>query len=113
VAIRVVVSGTGNMGREVLLAVCRDPDLEPVGVLEKFSSEEVLSLPDSSGLVPLGADALSGRPSQRALLWTWARGLSAVLLGSPMSFWQSLSVSVARGSWERYWRPILPSVPCL
>ena len=56
-AIRVVVSGTGNMGREVLLAVCRDPDLEPVGVLEKFSSEEFLSLPDSSALVPLGADA--------------------------------------------------------
>jgi 4-hydroxy-tetrahydrodipicolinate reductase len=57
VAIRVAVSGTGNMGREVLLAVCREPDLEPVGVLEKFSSEDFLSLPDSSGLVPMGADA--------------------------------------------------------
>lgn len=56
-AIRVAVSGTGNMGREVLRAICRDPDLEPVGVLEKFSSEDVLSLPDSSGLVPFGADA--------------------------------------------------------
>jgi 4-hydroxy-tetrahydrodipicolinate reductase len=56
-AIRVVVSGTGSMGRELLLAVCRDPDLEPVGVLEKFSSEEFISLPDSSGLIPLGADA--------------------------------------------------------
>lgn len=56
-AIRVAVSGTGNMGREVLRAICRDPDLEPVGVLEKFSSEDVLSLPDSSGLVPMGADA--------------------------------------------------------
>ncbi len=51
------------MGRETLLAVCRDPDLEPVGVLEKFSSEEFVSLPDSSDLVPLGADAaaLMGR----------------------------------------------------
>ncbi|MGQ9571637.1 MAG: 4-hydroxy-tetrahydrodipicolinate reductase [Dehalococcoidia bacterium] len=56
-AIRVVISGTGNMGRETLLAVCRDPDLEPVGVVEKFSSEEFLSLPGSSDLVPLGADA--------------------------------------------------------
>ena len=56
-AIRVLISGTGNMGREVLLAVCRDPDLEPVGVVEKFSSEEFLSLPDSAGLVPLSADA--------------------------------------------------------
>lgn len=52
--IRVVVSGTGKMGREVLLGICRDPDLEPVGVLEKFSQEEYLSLPDGSGLVPLG-----------------------------------------------------------
>ena len=56
-ALRVVISGTGRMGREVLSAVCRDPDLEPVGVIEKFSSEEFLSLPDGSGLVPLGADA--------------------------------------------------------
>jgi 4-hydroxy-tetrahydrodipicolinate reductase len=51
--IRVLVSGTGRMGREVLTAVCREPDLEPVGVLEKLSSEEYLSLPDGSGLVPL------------------------------------------------------------
>jgi 4-hydroxy-tetrahydrodipicolinate reductase len=51
--IRVVVSGTGKMGREILAAVCADPDLEPVGVLEKFSAEEYLSLPDGSGLVHL------------------------------------------------------------
>lgn len=56
-ALRVVVSGTGKMGREVLAAICRDPDLEPAGVIEKFSSEEFLSLPDGSGLVPLGSDA--------------------------------------------------------
>ena len=35
--LRVVVSGTGFMGREVLAAVAREADLEPVGVLEKFS----------------------------------------------------------------------------
>jgi len=52
-SIRVVVSGTGKMGKEVLAAVCREPDLEPVGVLEKFSAEEFASLPDGSGLIPL------------------------------------------------------------
>jgi 4-hydroxy-tetrahydrodipicolinate reductase len=51
--IRVVVSGTGKMGKEILAAVCGDPDLEPVGVLEKFSAEEYVSLPDGSGLVHL------------------------------------------------------------
>lgn len=54
--LRVVVSGTGRMGTEVLAAVCRDPDLEPVGVLEKFSAEEFLPLPDGSGRVHLDSD---------------------------------------------------------
>ncbi|MGD0114985.1 MAG: 4-hydroxy-tetrahydrodipicolinate reductase [Dehalococcoidia bacterium] len=54
--IRVVVSGTGKMGREILAAVCADADLEPVGVLEKFSAEEYVSLPDGSGLVHLDKD---------------------------------------------------------
>jgi 4-hydroxy-tetrahydrodipicolinate reductase len=53
--IRVVVSGTGNMGREVLAAVARAPDLEPVGVLEKFAQGEVIDLP-GGGSVPLSAD---------------------------------------------------------
>lgn len=54
--IRVAVSGMGKMGKEILAAVCNDPDLEPVGVLEKFSAEEYLSLPDGSGLVHLDND---------------------------------------------------------
>src|SRR3990172_2239370 len=54
-AIRVVVSGTGKMGREVLAALCREPELEPVGVIEYFSSEGRLPLPDGSGSVPLAA----------------------------------------------------------
>ena len=53
--IRVVVSGTGNMGREVLGAVAREVDMEPVGVLEKFSSEEAVTLP-GGGSVPVSAD---------------------------------------------------------
>ena len=55
-SIRVVVSGTGKMGKEILAAVCADPELEPVGVLEKFSAEEYVSLPDGSGLVHLDKD---------------------------------------------------------
>ncbi len=55
-AIKVVVSGTGKMGRQVLSAVCAEPDLEPAGVLSHKAVEEYLSLPDGSGLVPFGAD---------------------------------------------------------
>ena len=55
-AIKVLVSGTGKMGREVLAATCREAELEPVGVLERFAREEYLSLPDGSGLVPFGPE---------------------------------------------------------
>ena len=55
-AIRVVVSGTGNMGRQVLAAVEREADLEPTGVLEKFSTDKELALPDGGGVVPMGND---------------------------------------------------------
>jgi 4-hydroxy-tetrahydrodipicolinate reductase len=57
--IGVVVSGTGFMGREVLAAVCREEDLEPVGVVEKFSREEFVSLPTGNGLIPLSDDPAS------------------------------------------------------
>lgn len=55
-AIKVLVSGTGRMGKETLMAVCREPDVEPVGVLARSAAEDYLSLPDGSGLVPFGAD---------------------------------------------------------
>ncbi len=55
-AIRVVVSGTGNMGREVLAAVVREADLEPVGVLEKFCSEDEIVLPGDAGTIPMSPD---------------------------------------------------------
>lgn len=54
--IRVLVSGSGRMGREVLAATCREPDMEPVGVVDLFAKEEYLPLPDGSGLVPFGTD---------------------------------------------------------
>ena len=54
---KIVVSGTGKMGRQVLEAVCAEPDLEPVGVLDCVAGEEYLSLPDGSGLIPFSTDA--------------------------------------------------------
>jgi len=53
--IRVAVSGSGSMGREVLAAVARADDMEPVGVIEKFASEDEFPLP-SGGTVPMSAD---------------------------------------------------------
>jgi 4-hydroxy-tetrahydrodipicolinate reductase len=66
-AIRVVVSGSGTMGRQVMQAVQAAEDLEVVGVLEKFSSGERYVLPAGDavplrqapgGLVDLAADVL-------------------------------------------------------
>lgn len=39
-AIRVVISGTGNMGRAVLAGVEQDADFEPVGMIEKLSASD-------------------------------------------------------------------------
>jgi 4-hydroxy-tetrahydrodipicolinate reductase len=51
--IRVMVSGSGFMGREVLRGVLGEDGMEPVGVVEKFSSGDSIALPDGSGTVPL------------------------------------------------------------
>jgi len=53
--ISVVVSGSGNMGREVLAGVAAAEDMTPAGVIEKLSDEESLPLP-SGGSVPMSAD---------------------------------------------------------
>jgi 4-hydroxy-tetrahydrodipicolinate reductase len=54
-AIRVVISGTGNMGRAVLAALEQDGDFEPVGMIEKLSSDA--SYVSASGLrLPQNAD---------------------------------------------------------
>ncbi|MBI2907544.1 MAG: 4-hydroxy-tetrahydrodipicolinate reductase [Chloroflexi bacterium] len=58
--IKVVVRGvSGKMGREVLNALCRDKELEPVGAAELKVTEEYLSLPDGSGLIPFSSDLAS------------------------------------------------------
>ena len=51
-ALRVAVSGTGNMGRLILRALEDAPDLEVVGVLELYSSGDRYTLPSGAG-VPL------------------------------------------------------------
>ena len=44
------------MGREVINALCHDPEMQVVGAVELQVSEERLPLPDSSGTVPLSSD---------------------------------------------------------
>jgi len=53
---RVLVSGSGRMGREVLAAVCREPDLTPVGAVDALARSSTIDLPDGTGPVPLGVD---------------------------------------------------------
>ncbi len=53
-AIRVAVNGaTGKMGREVVAALCREPDMEPVGAVCRQPRGNSLNLPDGSGDIPL------------------------------------------------------------
>ena len=55
--IKVLVHGaSGRMGREVMIALCRDPELEPVAAVERHVVEDFLSLPDGSGLIPFSSD---------------------------------------------------------
>ena len=55
--IRVVVQGAfGRVGREVVSALCREPETEIVGAVELNVSGAELSLPDGSGSVPLSSD---------------------------------------------------------
>ncbi len=55
--ITVLVHGVmGKMGREVLAAVCREPDLEPVAGVDSAATDGSLALPDGSGGLPVSAD---------------------------------------------------------
>ena len=64
--IKVLVSGSGSMGREVLAAACREDDLEPVAVVDLLATGDTIDLPDGSGAIPLGTDLAAalaeGRP---------------------------------------------------
>ena len=54
--IRVLVSGAGKMGRVILDAVDADASTAPVGVVDKFATAALISLP-SGGVIPLMTDA--------------------------------------------------------
>jgi 4-hydroxy-tetrahydrodipicolinate reductase len=54
--LKVVVSGTGFMGREVLAAVAGESDLEPVGVIEKFAENALMPVPGAATPIPLSTD---------------------------------------------------------
>ena len=55
--IEVVVHGAlGRMGREVLDALCRDPQLEPVGAVDLKAEGESLALSGQANPVPLSSN---------------------------------------------------------
>jgi 4-hydroxy-tetrahydrodipicolinate reductase len=56
--IKVLVSGSGNMGCEVLAAVAAQEDMQPVGCVDALSTGDYIPVPGHD-LVPLGRDAAS------------------------------------------------------
>ncbi len=55
--IKVVVHGAlGKVGREVVNAVCQEPETQLVGAVDLKASEAYLPLPDGSGKVPISTD---------------------------------------------------------
>jgi len=55
--IRVVVQGAlGRMGKEIVSALCQEPETEIVGATELSVTTDSLVLPDSSGSVPFSTD---------------------------------------------------------
>lgn len=55
--IKVVVHGaSGRVGREVVNAVCHEPEMQLVGAVELKVSQDYLTLPDNSGTVPFSSN---------------------------------------------------------
>ncbi len=55
--IRVIVQGAlGKVGREVVIALCQEPETEIVGATELDASSDSLILPDGSGSIPFSSD---------------------------------------------------------
>ena len=64
--ITVLVHGVmGKMGREVLSALCRESDMEPVAGVDRAAGEEQLPLPDGSGHIPVSPDLASALDAHR------------------------------------------------
>jgi 4-hydroxy-tetrahydrodipicolinate reductase len=55
--IKVVVQGaSGRMGREVINALCKEPEMQVVGAVELQVAEDYLNLSNNSGKVPFSSD---------------------------------------------------------
>jgi 4-hydroxy-tetrahydrodipicolinate reductase len=55
--IKVIVHGAlGKVGREMINAVCRDPETQLTGAVDAAAAKQTLSLPDDTGEVPLSTD---------------------------------------------------------
>jgi 4-hydroxy-tetrahydrodipicolinate reductase len=55
--IEVVVHGAlGRMGREVVTALCKDPQLKPVGAVDSKAEGKSLPLPDRADSIPLSSN---------------------------------------------------------
>jgi 4-hydroxy-tetrahydrodipicolinate reductase len=54
--IKVLASGSGKMGREVLAAVAREQGMQPVGCVDGLTRDEIISVPGYE-VVPLGHEA--------------------------------------------------------
>ncbi|MBI2329709.1 MAG: 4-hydroxy-tetrahydrodipicolinate reductase, partial [Chloroflexi bacterium] len=55
--IRVVVHGAlGKMGREIISALCHEPEIQVVGAVELEATQDYLTLPDGSGTVPFSSN---------------------------------------------------------
>jgi len=54
--IRVLVSGSGKMGHEVLAAICREEGFATAGVVDLYADADSIPLPDGSAAVPFSAD---------------------------------------------------------
>ncbi len=56
--IKVVVHGAlGRVGREVVIAVFQDPEMQLIGAIDIKASGDYLSVPDGSGKVPISTDS--------------------------------------------------------
>jgi 4-hydroxy-tetrahydrodipicolinate reductase len=56
VTTKVLVSGSGKMGREVLEAVCREGDMDAVGCVDNFATENYIPV-RGGDLIPFGKEA--------------------------------------------------------
>jgi 4-hydroxy-tetrahydrodipicolinate reductase len=55
--VKVLVAGAlGRMGKEVVAAICGEPELDLAGAVDRKAVEEYLSLPGGMGLVPISSD---------------------------------------------------------